>query len=251
MASRLFGFHPVREALRRRPAELARVLVAKGRAGNRLAEIEELAHRQDIPIRYVGEAELGAEHAVTNGFAAELVPVPGRAGSATGPGRSAGDRDLVVVVEDIQDPRNLGALLRVCEGAGVGRVLVRDRGSAPLSPVAVKASAGAAEWMPIERVTNTARALEDLKREGYWVYGAAAGGDAPWDIDLQGKVAIVLGGEEKGMRQLTRERCDRLIGLPMRGHVESLNLSTAAAAVLYEAVRQRSGGGKGPGRAGK
>ena len=150
----------------------------------------------------------------------------------------------MVVVEDIQDPRNLGALLRVCEGAGVGKVLVRDRGSAPLSAVAVKASAGAAEWIPIERVTNTARALEDLKRDGYWVYGAAAGGDPPWELDLKGKVAIVLGGEEKGLRTLTRERCDRLIGLPMRGQVESLNLSTAASAVLYEAVRQRTGGKK-------
>ena len=243
--SRIFGFHPVREALRRRPGEIARVLIAKSRAGTRLAEIEELCHRQDVKLRFVGEAELGADHAVTNGFAAELVPIPGRAGQATPAGAAVsnrpGDPDLVVVVEDIQDPRNLGALLRVCEGAGVGRVLVRDRGSAPLSAVAVKASAGAAEWIPIERVTNTARALEDLKRDGYWVYGAAAGGDAPWQIDLKGKVAIVLGGEEKGMRNLTRERCDRLIGLPMLGRVESLNLSPAAAAVLYEAVRQRTG----------
>jgi 23S rRNA (guanosine2251-2'-O)-methyltransferase len=242
--SRVFGFHPVREALRRRPAEVARVLIAKGRAGTRLIEIEELCHRQEVPLRYVGEAELGADHAVTNGFAAELVPIPGRAGQAPATSKRPGDPDLVVVVEDIQDPRNLGALLRVCEGAGVGKVLVRDRGSAPLSAVAVKASAGAAEWIPIERVTNTARALEDLKRDGYWVYGAAAGGDPPWDLDLQGKVAIVLGGEEKGLRTLTRERCDRLIGLPMRGQVESLNLSTAASAVLYEAVRQRTGGKK-------
>lgn len=242
--ARLFGFHPVREALRRRPAELARVLIAKGRAGTRLAEIEELCHSQDVALRFVSEAELGADHAVTNGFAAELVPIPGRAGAAA-PRPTRGDEDLVVVVEDIQDPRNLGALLRVCEGAGVGKVLVRDRGSAPLSAVAVKASAGAAEWIPIERVTNTARALEDLKRDGYWVYGAAAGGDPPWELDLKGKVAIVLGGEEKGLRTLTRERCDRLIGLPMRGQVESLNLSTAASAVLYEAVRQRTAKKKG------
>jgi 23S rRNA (guanosine2251-2'-O)-methyltransferase len=117
---------------------------------------------------------------------------------------------------------------------------VRDRGSAPLSPVVSKAAAGASEWLAVERITNSARALEDLKREGYWVYGAAAGGEVPWNVDLTGKVVLCLGGEERGLRALTREVCDKLVGLPMRGRVESLNLATAAAALLYEAVRQRT-----------
>jgi 23S rRNA (guanosine2251-2'-O)-methyltransferase len=234
-AQPIWGFHPVREALRHRPREVAEVLVARGRAGKRRREIEELCRRHGVALRIVAGEELaGADPAVHNGFSARLLPAPAEA-----PASAGGDPDLLVLVEDVQDPRNLGALLRVCEGAGVGRVLVRDRGSAPLSPVVSKAAAGASEWLAVERITNSARALEDLKGEGYWVYGAAAGGEAPWEVDLTGKVVLCLGGEQRGLRVHTREVCDKLVGLPMRGRVESLNLATAAAALLYEAVRQR------------
>jgi 23S rRNA (guanosine2251-2'-O)-methyltransferase len=236
----IYGFHPVREALRHRPHEIARVVMARGRGGPRRAEVEELARRHHVELEVAGEAGIpGADWAVHNGFGAEL------RSAARGP--AAGDPDFVVLVEDVQDPRNLGALLRVCEGAGVGRVLVRDRGSAPLSPAAAKTSAGASEWLQVERVPNTAIALRELKDQGYWIYGAAGGGDAPWDVDLKGKLVLCFGGEEKGLRHLTREICDRLVGLPMRGQVESLNLATAAAAILYEAVRQRLPG-KAPSR---
>lgn len=250
----VYGFHPVREALRHRPGEVARVLVAAGRGGGRRREAEELCRRAGVPCEAVPRGRLdelaaGAPH---NGFLAELseraaeaaggAPAgePGKGpGEGDGPEDGGRDPDLVVLAEDVQDPRNLGALLRVCEGAGVARVLVRHRGSAPLSPAAVKASAGAAEWLPVERVTNSADTIRRLKDDGFWVYGAAVGGRPPWEIDLRGKVALVLGGEEKGLRRLTRELCDELVGLPMRGRVESLNLATAAAALLYEAVRQR------------
>jgi 23S rRNA (guanosine2251-2'-O)-methyltransferase len=236
---RIFGFHPVREALRHRPHAVREVRVALGRTGSREREIEGLCARHGVALRRVPAGELAAEEAVHNGFAAEL--------AAPAPAESEGDPELVVLLEDVQDPRNLGALLRVCEGAGVGRVLIRDRGAAPLSPVAIKASAGAAEWLPIERVTNSRQALERLKEEGYWIYGLEPGGEAPWAEKLVGKVVLCFGGEAEGLRQLTRETCDRLLGLPMRGRVESLNVATAAAAVLYEAVRQR-GGGVTPGR---
>jgi 23S rRNA (guanosine2251-2'-O)-methyltransferase len=236
-AGSVWGYHPVREALRHRPTEVLEIQIASQRAGRRRREIEELAERHGVPVRVVTGGELaGAPAAVHNGFAARLRP---RAAAA----EPAGDPDLVVLVEDVQDPRNLGALLRVCEGAGVGRVLVRDRGSAPLSAVVAKASAGASEWLAVERITNSARALEELKRDGFWVYGAAAGGEPPWEVDLTGKVVLCLGGEERGLRAHTREVCDKLVGLPMRGRVESLNLATAAAALLYETVRQRTGGG--------
>ena len=102
-----------------------------------------------------------------------------------------------------------------------------------------RASAGASEWLGLERVTNSGTEIERLKSQGFWIYGAAAGGDRPWDCDLTGKIVLCLGGEEKGLRHRTRKLCDRLVGLPMRGQVSSLNLSTAAAALLYEAVRQR------------
>ena len=106
----------------------------------------------------------------------------------------------MVLLEDVQDPRNLGAVLRVCEGAGVGRVLIRDRGSAPVSPTVAKTSAGATEWLEIERITNSAAEIERLKEEGYWVYGTDPDGRAPWEIDLTGKVVLCFGGEEKGLR---------------------------------------------------
>lgn len=234
----LYGFHPVREALRHRPQEVERVWVASNRGGRRRREIEDLARQNEIELQAAAPARLDAlGQGVHNGFVAEVIeaveviPVP--------EAHAGADTELVVLVEDVQDPRNLGALLRVCEGAGAGKVLIRDRGSAPLSPAVTKTSAGASEWLNVERVTNSASTLGDLKERGYWIYGAAAEGRPPWEIDLTGKVVLCFGGEQKGLRRLTREHCDELIGLPMKGRVESLNLATAAAAVLYETVRQR------------
>ena len=237
----LYGYHPVREALRHRPQEVARVLVSPSRAGRRREEIEEACRRHRVPFEVVPEralAELaGPAH---NGMAAEVRSVA--AAPAADP---AGDPELVVLLEDVQDPRNLGALLRVCEGAGVGRVLIRDRGSAPVTPTVAKTSAGASEWLEIERITNTATEVERLKEQGYWVYGTDPGGEPPWEVDLSGKVVLCFGGEENGLRARTRQICDRMIGLPMRGRVGSLNIATSAAAVLYDAVRQR--GSRSPG----
>ncbi len=228
----LYGFHPIREALRHRPHEVEAVFLVGGRGGGRRREIEALCARHRVRLAAADPALLAhVSGAVHNGFLAELKESPSAA--------MGGDPQLVVLVEDVQDPRNLGALLRVCEGSGVGRVLIRDRGAAPLTETVTKASAGAAEWVPVERITNTARTLEELKEQGFWVYGLAAGGELPWRVDLRGPVVLCVGGEESGLRALTRQRCDRLLGLPMKGRVESLNLATAAAAVLYEAVRQR------------
>ncbi len=234
----LYGYHPVREALRHRPHEVVRVWIALGRGGHRRREIEDLCRRHRVAWSDSTERDLAAiAGPAHNGLAAEIV----EAKRAAGPATPTGDSDLLVLVEDVQDPRNLGALLRVCEGAGVGKVLIRDRGAAPVGATVAKTSAGASEWLDVERITNSAATLERLKKDGYWIYGAAAGGDPPWQVDLVGKVVLCFGGEEKGLRELTRRHCDRLIGLPMRGNVESLNLATAAAAILYDAVRQRLG----------
>jgi len=232
----LYGYHPVREALRHRPQELLRVFVSSNRTGKRRDEVEDLCRRHHVPLEIIPDKILseraGPAH---NGMAAEV-----RESAAAPAAMPAADPELIVLLEDVQDPRNLGAVLRVCEGAGVGRVLIRDRGSAPVTPTVSKTSAGATEWLEIERITNTAAEVERLKEQGYWVYGTDADGEPPWDIDLTGKVLILLGGEEKGLRARTRQICDRMIGLPMRGRVGSLNISTATAAILYEAVRQRS-----------
>jgi 23S rRNA (guanosine2251-2'-O)-methyltransferase len=216
--------------------------VSTSRSGRRREEIEEACRRHSVAFEIVPEKTLsqiaGPAH---NGMAAEV-----REGAAQR--ETAGDPDLVVLLEDVQDPRNLGALLRVCEGAGVGRVLIRDRGSAPISPTVAKTSAGASEWLAVERITNSAIEIERLKEQGFWVYGTDPAGEPPWEIDLTGKVVLLFGGEEKGLRDRTRQICDRMIGLPMRGRVGSLNIATSAAAVLYEAVRQRTLPAGGPER---
>lgn len=222
-----------------RPESIESVLVSERRGGRRREEILSLATRREVRWAEVPEHTLDhlARGGTHNGFAARLRAKPNE--------KHGGDPNLLVLVEDVQDPRNLGALLRVCEGAGVGRVLIRDRGSAPLGAVAAKTSAGAAEWISTERVANSGRELEGLKRQGYWIYGADAAGKPPWEVDLRGRVVLCVGGEEKGLRARTRSLCDELVGLPMRGRVTSLNLATAAAAILYEAVRQRLASPKG------
>jgi 23S rRNA (guanosine2251-2'-O)-methyltransferase len=255
----LYGYHPVREALRHRPHQVARVLVSAVRQGRRRQEIEDLCRRHGVPFEPVPERALAAVAGPAhNGMAAELRPGggwvgegrpgeerQGEAGPALADSRGAADPDLVVLLEDVQDPRNLGAVLRVCEGAGVGQVLIRDRGSAPITPAVAKTAAGASEWLPIERITNSAATLEALKKGGFWAYGSDPEGEPPWRLDLTGKVVLCFGGEEKGLRHRTRTLCDATIGLPMRGRLASLNIATAAAAILYEALRQRLQGSGG------
>jgi 23S rRNA (guanosine2251-2'-O)-methyltransferase len=271
----LYGYHPVREALRHRPHQVARVLLSAARLGRRRQEIEDLCRRHRVTCEAVSERTLAAVAGPAhNGMAAELREGAGAgaggAGAAAGAGAGAGaeagvgeataglapapgapaaaaDPDLVVLLEDVQDPRNLGAVLRVCEGAGVGQVLIRDLGSAPITAAVAKTAAGASEWLPIERITNSAASLQALKRAGFWAYGTDPTGQPPWTLDLTGKVVLCFGGEEKGLRARTRTLCDATVGLPMRGRLDSLNLATAAAAILYEALRQRLAG---PGRRG-
>jgi 23S rRNA (guanosine2251-2'-O)-methyltransferase len=252
----LYGFHPVREALRHRPHQVARILVSAARKGARRQEIEDLCRRHGVHLAVVTEKALAAVAGPAhNGMAAEMrleeaggmaAVVAGAAPAAPELG-GAPDPDLVVLLEDVQDPRNLGAVLRVCEGAGVGQVLIRDRGSAPITPAVAKTAAGASEWLPIERITNSAATLEALKKDGFWAYGSDPEGEPPWRLDLTGKVVLCFGGEEKGLRHRTRTLCDATIGLPMRGRLASLNIATAAAAILYEALRQRLQGSGGRG----
>ena len=252
----LYGYHPVREALRHRPHQIARILVSAARKGRRRDEIEDLCRRHGVQLAVVTEKALAAVAGPAhNGMAAEMrleeaggaAPVEAGAAPTAPELGGASDPDLVVLLEDVQDPRNLGAVLRVCEGAGVGQVLIRDRGSAPITPAVAKTAAGASEWLPIERITNSAATLEALKKGGFWAYGSDPGGEPPWRLDLTGKVVLCFGGEEKGLRHRTRTLCDATIGLPMRGRLASLNIATAAAAILYEALRQRLQGSGGRG----
>lgn len=152
------------------------------------------------------------------------------------------DDAVVVALDQVQDPRNLGAICRSAEAAGVEGVVIPSRRSAAVTPVACKASAGAVEHLPVARVTNLANWLSQAKDAGAWIYGAEAGAPAPHtQVDLTGRVVLVLGGEGKGLRRRVAETCDLLISIPVRGRVASLNVSAAAAVLLFEALRQRGG----------
>ena len=150
------------------------------------------------------------------------------------------ERPLLAVLDKVTDPRNLGAVCRSAEGAGATGVVVPAYGSAVVTPAVARASAGAIEHLPIAVVTNLARYLEDVKGPQLWVYGAAGeAGVSMWETDLTGGVALVLGAEGKGLRPLVRRTCDALVSIPLSGQVESLNVSVAAALLLFEARRQR------------
>lgn len=154
---------------------------------------------------------------------------------------AAGERPLLVCLDQVSDPHNLGAVCRSAEGAGASGVVLPAHGSARVTPAVCRASAGAVEHLPVAVVTNLARYLTEVKGSDLWVYAASAEGGTPmWDTDLSGGAALVLGAEGRGLRPLVRRTCDAAIAIPLAGRVESLNVSVAAAVLLYEAVRQRA-----------
>jgi 23S rRNA (guanosine2251-2'-O)-methyltransferase len=237
-----FGWHAVRMLLTRQPARVLRVYLQSGRQDARAQQIEALAHAATRPIERLDpkafEARLG--NVVHQGVMAEVMPLrPWREEDLlTALGRQTDP--LLLALDGIQDPHNLGACLRTADACGVLAVVVpRDR-AAPLNATARKVAAGAAEYTPVVAVTNLARTLTLLKDAGLWIVGAAAEAEQPAHaVDLTGPRVLVLGAESTGLRQLTRQRCDWLVRLPSEGAVESLNVSVAAGMLLYEAVRQR------------
>lgn len=171
------------------------------------------------------------------GIVAEVEPFP----YVEGADLLGGEDSLVVVLDQIQDPRNLGAVCRSAEAAGATGVVIPDRRAAAVTAVACKASAGAVEHLRIARVRNVSDWIAEAKDDGFWVWGADGTADqAPWDVDLTGKTALVLGTEEKGLRPRVAGSCDGLIAIPQSGRVDSLNVSVAAAVLLFDSVRQRS-----------
>jgi 23S rRNA (guanosine2251-2'-O)-methyltransferase len=232
---RLYGWHSVHEHLRARPQHVLELYLLPSLKGSK---IEETARQAQVPIRYETPAffEDFTNGGVHQGVAARLIPFPYVALQDL----LTKNGELLLVLDGLADPRNLGALLRTAEGAGVVGVIITESRSAPLSAVAEKTATGATVYLPIVRVANLARTLSTIREQGYWVVGLVQ--DAPqslYDLQLSHKIAIVLGGEEKGLRQLTRQMCDCLVSLPMLGHVASLNVSAAGAIALYEFLRRR------------
>ena len=233
----LSRLHPIEEALRARPREIEWVLFDSERRDRRINELKRLCRSAQVPIRHGRSDALaragGLQHqgAVARLAAREYLP---EAEAAAG---ERGTRFLLVL-DEIQDPQNLGAILRVAEAVGA-RIAVPERGSAPLSESVARSSAGAVERVPISRVGNLRRFLDHLKNQGFQVVGLDPQGRDLYELDLTGDLALVLGAEGKGIRRLVREGCDVLARLPMRGEVASLNVAAAGAAAAFEAVRQR------------
>ena len=239
-----YGIHAVRVLLDRHPQRVRRVLLAGSRDGGRLAEIRTLAQRAGVQVASADDAQLDklAEGERHQGVVAEVLPRAGDPETQLEEAlEAAGPAPLLLVLDGVQDPHNLGACLRSADAAGVAAVIVpRDR-AAGLTPVVRKVAAGAAETVPLVSVVNLARTLRDLKDRDIWLVGTDDAADKTlYEADLKGPLALVMGSEAEGMRRLTRECCDQLVSIPMAGAVESLNVSVATGVALFEAVRQRS-----------
>src|SRR5579871_3524519 len=241
---RLTGIHAVREALEAgRPLE--HVLITKGRQDSRVEEIVRLARGRGIPVRFEERGRLdriaksrehqGVVAVAAASAAATLETILARANSSGGAG-------LIVLLDGVEDPHNLGAIIRTALAAGAHGVVIPERRAAGLTDTVSRASAGALAHLPVAKVTNLVRAMEELKEMGYWLVGLDERADRNYsDVDYTSPTGIVMGGEGSGLHELTRKRCDFVVSLPTTGPVKSLNVSVAAGVVLFEAVRQRRG----------
>ncbi|HWB86143.1 MAG TPA: 23S rRNA (guanosine(2251)-2'-O)-methyltransferase RlmB [Bryobacteraceae bacterium] len=226
----LSGIHPVAEALRT-GHPLERVLVAQGAGGTRVQEIIDLARRASVPVRFEPRNALD-----------RLAGTPAHQGVvALGAAKKYAELDAVasaamlVVLDGVEDPHNLGAIVRTAHAAGAGAVIIPERRAASVTDVAAKAAAGALEHLPVVRVTNINRSLEDLKKRGYWIYGLDERGAEDYTrVEYAEPTVLVLGGEGKGLHEQVRKHCDMLVRIPMEGRISSLNVSVAAGVVLFE-----------------
>jgi 23S rRNA (guanosine2251-2'-O)-methyltransferase len=239
----LYGLHPVEEALRAGRRRFDQVLVSNERHDLRLEKLVAQCRESGVRVRKESREQLTAmaKTPTHQGVVAFVRPQEFLTiEDLYAPIAGSSQARLLLALDGVEDPQNLGALLRVADGAGVDGVVLTERRSAPLSPVAVKASAGAAEHIRIARVVNLVRALEELKEHNIWIIGLDERGESDYDhFDLTGDCVLVLGREGEGLHDLVRRTCDHLLRIPMAGGVSSLNVSAAGAVVLYEAARQR------------
>lgn len=242
------GVHPVLEALRAKSRPFHRILLQSGRHGREIDALLQLAEEASVSVRRAPREEL--DRTAGNGRHQGVVALVGAKGytpleemldEACG-----GEQPLFVLVLDgVEDPHNLGAILRTAEAAGVKGVVIPERRAAGLSEGVAKSSAGALEYLPVSRVVNLHHALEQMKARGGWVIGVSEKAKKTYhQADLTGPIALVLGGEGGGLRRRTWEACDDWISIPMLGKVGSLNVSVAAGIIVYEVVRQRKGDSK-------
>ena len=243
MSRTVCGINPVREAIKANPEKIERLYYIDKAKRGRAGDLLRLAGRIGIKISKATRHEMdclsgGVKH---QGLAARLSCYDYSALSdIISKWRACGERAFILVLDGIQDPHNLGAILRSAEGAGVHGVIIPKDRAASVTAVVEKVSAGAAGHLMIAKVTNIAKTVDELKSEGVWIIGAEGGSDRTFlESDFRDDVAIVIGGEGKGLRSLVRKKCDYIVSIPMFGKTDSLNASVSAAVILYEVVRQR------------
>ncbi|RXR08370.1 23S rRNA (guanosine(2251)-2'-O)-methyltransferase RlmB [Pseudoxanthomonas composti] len=240
----IVGVNAVASSIDNDADHVREVLIDGSSKNPRLTEIEENARRKGIDVRRVNTQALdGVGGQVRHqGVAARYAAArTWDESELAGLVEAAEGKALLLVLDGVQDPHNLGACLRSAAAAGATAVVIPKDKSAPVNATVRKTSAGAADRLPVVSVTNLARCLRELQKQGVWIYGLAGEADGSlYALDLKGNVALVLGGEADGLRRLTREHCDGLVKIPMPGEIESLNVSVAAGVTLFEAVRQRA-----------
>lgn len=246
----IYGLSPVLEALRARRRPIQKILIASGANASRLKELTEAAERAGVKIEFrdrraLNELTRNANHQGVVALAATADAKQKRSSGyveAEAILENLGERPLLVLLDGIEDPHNLGAILRTCEGAGVDGVFIPEHRAAGLNETVAKTSAGAVEYVRMARVTNLVRLIEDLKERNVWVVGVEGGTETGYTkFDFNRPLALVMGSEGKGIRRLVRENCDAVVSIPMRGLLNSLNVSVATGIVLFEVLRQRAG----------
>jgi len=249
MAQIIYGIHPVKEALRSPHVQFQKILVGTSSPHPSLQSLVELATQKQVPVSLASKEELaklarGGTHQNVVALVRETSYMTFE--SLLFPRKQRRDKSLFLILDSIQDPQNLGSLIRTASGCGVEGIIIPKDRAVGMTPVVIKASAGAAAHLPIARVVNLAMTIDALKKEGIWVYGASGEAhEAIYDLDLNIDLAIVLGAEGTGIRPLVKKKCDRLFSIPMKGPVSSFNVSVSGGMILYEVMRQRHQAGQG------
>lgn len=239
----IIGRNPVFEILDNK-REIYKMWILEGKLKGSINKIIEIAEKRNIEILRVNRRRLDelSGGKVHQGVIAEVEPFKySTIKELIELARDKNESPFIIILDELQDPHNLGAIIRTAEGAGAHGVVIQERRAAGMTSTVYSASAGAAEHMKVARVTNINRAIEELKEEGLWIYGADMDGDKYYNTDMKGSVGLVIGNEGKGISRLVKENCDFLVNIPMSGKIESLNASNAASILMYEVVRQNDG----------
>lgn len=242
----IYGINPVLEALKSGKREFKEILIASNRSGKEINEIESLARAKGVGIKLISKSEfqnLNSELQTPNcqgvvAFVSRRIEISLH--ELIEQLYKRDNKPVIVILDGIEDPGNLGAIIRSAEALGIGGIIIPKDRATGVTPVVIKRSAGAIEHIPVVRVTNISNTIEELKERGFWIVGVEAGAEKNcFSLSYDEPIAVVFGGESKGMRRLTKEKCDYIVSIPMKGKVSSLNISAACSIIFYEILRQR------------